>query len=314
MLQQTQVNTVIPYYERFLKKFPTLTTLAHAEEDEVLAAWSGLGYYRRARLLHRGVSEVLTQYGGEVPVDATLRKRLPGVGDYTAGAIGSVAFGLREPIVDGNVTRVLSRVFAINAAVGSKESRQNLWALATQYAQSRRPGDANQALMELGALVCTKHHPSCKKCPIRSQCAAFQKDSVADFPKPQRRKTAKRMNLVAALAFDQQERVWLERSVSGLFSGLWLPVLKKASTFDAEYVREYFGQRAYVDRRDVQIKHVLTHRVLSVDVCVIKRARKHVGSRNKRQNECGRWFEKEELTKVGVPTLTKKLIAAGLGR
>ena len=155
MLQQTRVETVVPYYERFLARFPTPYSLAEADEDTVLAHWSGLGYYRRARLLHAGVREVVAQYGGAVPEDAEARLALPGVGRYTAGAIGSIAFDKPEPVVDGNVTRVLARLLRIDTPVGTTRTPKRLWEEAERLVPTERPGDFNQALMELGATVCT---------------------------------------------------------------------------------------------------------------------------------------------------------------
>ena len=147
MLQQTRVETVIPYYERFLERFPTALALAEADEDAVLSQWSGLGYYRRARLLHAGVREVVAEYGGRVPEDADARLALPGVGRYTAGAIGSIAFGREEPVVDGNVTRVLARLFRIGTPVGAAVTSKRLWDEDCCLVRGPRPGDLNQALM-----------------------------------------------------------------------------------------------------------------------------------------------------------------------
>ena len=166
MLQQTRVETVIPYYERFLARFPSARVLAEADEDAVLSHWSGLGYYRRARLLHSGVQEVVARYGGEVPEDADARRRLPGVGRYTAGAIGSIAFDKAEPVVDGNVTRVLARLFRIDTPVGSATTTKRLWREAAELVPEQRPGDFNQALMELGATLCTPKKPLCDACPV----------------------------------------------------------------------------------------------------------------------------------------------------
>ncbi|MBX7196800.1 MAG: A/G-specific adenine glycosylase, partial [Sandaracinaceae bacterium] len=161
MLQQTRVETVLRYYAPFLARFPTPDVLAAASEDDVLARWSGLGYYRRARLLHEGAKAVVARHGGRVPEDADARRALPGVGRYTAGAIGSIAFGRREPIVDGNVARVLSRLDAIEAPLGSGESEAALWAEASAWAEHDAPGVVNQALMELGATLCTPSAPRC---------------------------------------------------------------------------------------------------------------------------------------------------------
>ncbi|MFT5358286.1 MAG: A/G-specific adenine glycosylase, partial [Polyangiales bacterium] len=166
MCQQTRVDTVIPYYERFIASFPTPTALADADEDAVMSHWSGLGYYRRARMLHAGAKDVVARYGGEVPSGADERLSLPGVGRYTAGAIGSIAFEREEAIVDGNVARVLSRVHRISHELQSTASNKALWVHAEALVRGKRPGDLNQSLMELGALVCTPTSPKCGECPI----------------------------------------------------------------------------------------------------------------------------------------------------
>jgi A/G-specific adenine glycosylase len=166
MLQQTQVATVIPYWERFLARFPTVTALAEAPLDEVLSLWSGLGYYSRARNLHRAANEVVARHGGALPASHAALLALPGFGRYTAGAVASIAFGLPEPLVDGNVARVFSRACAIEGAPGDREREKKLWAEAARWVQGERPGELNQALMELGATVCTARSPRCGLCPL----------------------------------------------------------------------------------------------------------------------------------------------------
>jgi A/G-specific adenine glycosylase len=200
MLQQTRVETVVPYYHRFLERFPTLRALAEASEDDVLAVWSGLGYYRRARLLQAGVREVHSRYKGLVPEDPEARRALPGVGRYTAGALGSICFDREEPLVDGNVARVLSRIEGIEHPLGSKASEAALWASAERLVRGARPGDLNQALMELGATVCTPRSPGCTRCPVRGHCEASARGAVDALPVPKRRVEPKRVALVAVLA------------------------------------------------------------------------------------------------------------------
>ena len=190
MLQQTRVETVIPYYERFLESFPTARALAEADEDTVLSHWSGLGYYRRARLLHQGVREVVAEYGGEVPEDADARRALPGVGRYTAGAIGSIAFDKEEPVVDGNVTRVLARLLRIKKPIGSSATTNQLWEEAARLVPGERPGDLNQALMELGATLCTPTKPRCLICPLTDACTAAKHGTQYERPiMPPRKRT-----------------------------------------------------------------------------------------------------------------------------
>lgn len=224
MLQQTRVDTVIPYYERFLARFPTLHALAEADEDAVLSHWSGLGYYRRARLLHAGVREVVAQYGGAVPEDADARRSLPGVGRYTAGAIGSIAFGREEPVVDGNVTRVLARLMRIKTPVGASVTTERLWEEAARLVLGERPGDLNQALMELGATICTPKQPRCDACPVSDTCRAHVTREVDEIPVPRARKAPKEVKLAAVVATrgrGTERKVWLVKGERALFGGLW---------------------------------------------------------------------------------------------
>src|SRR5262249_2371378 len=182
MLQQTRVETVVPYFERFLAKYPTVMALAAADLDEVLSLWSGLGYYRRARQLYATAREVTERYGGPFPGQAAELKKLPGIGDYTAGAIASLSFGQREPLVDGNVARVFSRLFGIEEPIQSPEGVKQLWALARRLLPEQRPGRFNEALMELGAMVCTPRDPRCDVCPVREGCAARATGRALELP------------------------------------------------------------------------------------------------------------------------------------
>jgi A/G-specific adenine glycosylase len=182
MLQQTRVETVVPYYLRFLGRFPDYRSLAAASEEEVLEAWSGLGYYRRARSLREGARAVLERHGGEFPAGEREALALPGIGPYTAGAIRSIALGIRAPIVDGNVERVLSRVFGVRGDVSRAPARGILWDLARQAVERGEPGEVNQAQMELGALVCKPAAPDCARCPLESRCFAARNGRVGELP------------------------------------------------------------------------------------------------------------------------------------
>src|SRR4051812_16418949 len=199
MLQQTRVETVIPYYERFLTRFPTAMALAEAPPDDVLAAWSGLGYYRRARLLLDG-ARVVAGKGGIVPGDRVALLEVPGVGKYTAGAIASIAFGEPVGLVDGNVARVLARVFAIDEDM-RKRGMRTAEVVADAIVAKRDPGAWNQALMELGATICTPRSPSCERCPIASRCRALRENRVAHLPVLSEKKApvAKRVQAVVAI-------------------------------------------------------------------------------------------------------------------
>ncbi|MEM7604481.1 MAG: A/G-specific adenine glycosylase [Myxococcota bacterium] len=321
MCQQTRVDTVIPYYERFLDRFPTATKLAEASEDDVLSRWSGLGYYRRARLLHAGAKAVRDRHGGAVPEDAEARRALPGVGAYTAGAIGSIAFDKEEALVDGNVARVLSRFARIDAPVGSTASNKKLWALADDAVQGPRPGDFNQALMELGATLCTKAAPACSRCPIAEACQALRQGEVDRLPVPKKKKPPKPVFMVAVVP-TVSGRMWLTRSDKSLFGGLWgVPLVegtppqgelfkskaasKGADVRPSELARRALvgeGIRARTPERMGQIEHVLSHRRMTVDVWRAKGAR---GT----EDETLRRFTPAELDEVGIAKLTRKILA-----
>jgi A/G-specific adenine glycosylase len=267
MLQQTRVDTVLRYYDRFLERFPDLPSLAAAEEDAVLAAWSGLGYYRRARLLHAGVREVVAQYGGRVPADADARRSLPGIGRYTAGAIGSIAFDRPEPLVDGNVARVFARLFGIDTPIARADSQARLWQLAEQLVQGERPGALNQALMELGATVCSKAAPSCSACPVAKACVARAQGRVNALPVVTKKTPPQLRELVALLIRDARgERLVLSRSSDGLFAGLWnLPMSPGKDRRAASALLASLGLSGKLAPRAVAtLEHVLTHRRLWV--------------------------------------------------
>ena len=221
MLQQTRVETVVPYFERFLERFPSLEALARASEEEVLEAWSGLGYYRRARALRAGAIRVLQEHGGSFPEDEKAALDLPGIGPYAAGAIRSIALGVRAPILDGNVTRILSRVFGIAGDVSKAAVRRVLWDVATSMVEADDPSDVNQAQMELGALVCTPVSPSCSECPLERHCVARRRGTVDRLPElPARRPTVDVRRVV--LLVRHGDRVLLrQRRDEELSAGLW---------------------------------------------------------------------------------------------
>ena len=231
MLQQTQVATVIPYFERFIARFPDVRSLAAATEHDVLALWSGLGYYRRARMLHAAAKEIVDRHAGEFPSGREAVLALPGIGRYTAGAILSIAFNRPQPIVDGNVARVYARVAREKRLIKSKRAQTAAWAWAEALVQSRRvqPRVLNQALMELGATVCTPQNPRCEVCPLARQCAARNHGDAAELPRTEKRPGLKSVRYNAWLGRDRRGRVLLVRRSQKLQSllpiGLWeLPV------------------------------------------------------------------------------------------
>jgi A/G-specific adenine glycosylase len=222
MLQQTRVESVIPYFHRFLARFPDPTTLAAAPLEEVLTLWAGLGYYSRARSLHTAAGQVVERHGGEIPNDPEAFRALAGVGPYTCGAVMSIAFGRPEPVVDGNVVRVLCRLDRIEEDPQAPAVVRHLWRRAGELAAGERPGDLNQALMELGAVVCRPQNPTCLLCPLAADCAARAGGCQEALPRKAPRAARPTIQWIAGLARTPEGHVWLARRAgTGLLGGLW---------------------------------------------------------------------------------------------
>lgn len=256
MLQQTQVSAVIPYYERFVARFPDVRSLARASQHEVLRLWSGLGYYARARNLHRSARIVAQRRAGRFPDTAEGLAQLPGVGRSTAGAIAAFAFGQRAPILDGNVKRLLARCFGIEGYPGEAQVTQRLWTLAESLLPRRAIEPYTQALMDLGATVCTRRRPRCAQCPLRAQCIALLEGRVSELPAPRplRARPLRRETWLIALHDGQ---VLLERRpAEGVWGGLWaLPRLDVRR----DAVHRLLGARPQRLRRRAAFEHGFTH-------------------------------------------------------
>lgn len=222
MLQQTRVDQARPYYTRFMEAFPTVEALAEAELDEVLNRWEGLGYYSRARYLHRAARMIVEEFGGAVPDEYDAIRELPGVGPYTAAAVLSIAYAKPHGVLDGNVTRVLTRVFAIEDDATKSRTKRRLQELADTLIDPDRPGTFNQALMELGATVCTPRSPSCDACPIQSVCEAYAMDAQEDYPVTPDKKPIPHHDIAVGLVFNDEGEVLIQRRPEdGLLGGLW---------------------------------------------------------------------------------------------
>jgi A/G-specific adenine glycosylase len=235
MLQQTQVKTVTPYFERFIERFPSIDRLASADLSAVLKTWEGLGYYSRARNLHRAAQMVSDGCKGRLPDDWDALRALPGIGDYIAAAVLSIAFGQPYAVVDGNVKRVLARLWCLNTPVNQSGGHRIYGGLAQQLLATRSPGDSNQAMMELGALVCTPRQPACNLCPLTDYCRAFQKGATARYPCKVTKAAVPVHYAVAGVLFKNQHILILQRPAQGLLGGLWefpngpVPALDSAS-------------------------------------------------------------------------------------
>jgi len=317
MLQQTRVETVLPYYARFLERWPTARSLADASLDDVLAAWSGLGYYRRARLLHRGAEHVRDTHGGALPRDLDSIRAIPGVGAYTTGAIASQAFDLPAALVDGNVARVLSRMFAIETDVKKGKGLARTWELANQLVVGERPGALNNALMELGATICVPREPRCTLCPVRKHCVARREGRERSLPvvseKPVRPRIREIATVLRVAGDESNARVLVRRVRDGLFGGMWEP--PRIAARDRHAARAAIEAALGVnvrldDARAKKIEHVLTHRHLEISVIsgVVDRTPSSVASDAWDAVELVRV---EHLATKGISTLARKVLAAG---
>ncbi len=222
MLQQTQVNTVIPYYQRFMQRFSDVQTLAASADDEVLHYWTGLGYYARARHLHQAAQKICTEYAGNLPIDLDKLMGLPGIGRSTAGAILALAYGQRYPILDGNVKRVLCRYYAVEGWVGETKVANHLWDLAEKNTPTERVAAYTQAIMDLGATVCTRSRPQCTLCPFLHDCVAHQNGQEKAYPTPKTRKTLPVKSTTFIMLENPLGEILLEkRPPKGIWGGLW---------------------------------------------------------------------------------------------
>ncbi len=221
MLQQTQVATVVPYFHRFVEAFPTVQTLAEADEQQVLTLWQGLGYYRRARNLHAAAKAVIADHGGHVPAAVNDLLKLPGVGRYTAGAIASIAHGTKAAVVDGNVERVFARLMLIEKPINTPATKKMVWSIAEELVPKSSPGDYNQALMELGATICTPKPPKCFVCPVREHCRAVQETNPERLPIKLAKKKPKEVTHLVIAANRNGKYLFEQRPSEGLWSNMW---------------------------------------------------------------------------------------------
>ncbi|MCI0589058.1 MAG: A/G-specific adenine glycosylase [Planctomycetes bacterium] len=305
MLQQTRVETVVPYYERFLRLFPTARALARAPLPRALAAWSGLGYYRRARMLREAARRIVADHGGRFPDDPESIRSLPGVGPYTAGALLSIAFGKPFAVLDGNVARVLSRLLALRG--DPRRNRRILEAAAAALVDPRSPGAFNQALMELGALVCTPRRPDCPRCPLRSLCRARALGIEAKIP-PTRRERTRRVEWASAVLRRRDRVLLVRRPDGGLLAGMWeLPTVEvggsAARTFLARRLLRLLGAPARLGSEIGRIRHAIEDRAITIRLFDARAGRG--GSRT----PAARWCALRESVDLPLAAAARKSLA-----
>jgi A/G-specific adenine glycosylase len=304
MLQQTRVDTVIPYFNRWLQRFPTLESLAAAPLDDVLKAWEGLGYYGRARRLHHAVREVVQRYGGEVPSDVDDFRRLPGVGRYTAGAVMSIAFGKEEPVVDGNVRRVFARLGDV-----ATPSDNDLWKVAGDLVRGERPADLNQAIMDLGATICLPRAPRCHLCPLTDLCVARAAGSQLSRPfRPPPRLLPIEYHAVAIVP--REGRFLLNRRpTTGRLGGLWeFPGIElrdgeDLATGACRAAAECAGVEVQPRRRVGTVRHAFSHVKVVYEVVLTEMLRAP------NEDEHAAWVTESDLVNYALPRAHQKIFA-----
>lgn len=303
MLQQTQVSTVIPYYERFMTSFADVQTLAAAPVDDVLHHWTGLGYYARARNLHKAAKQIVEDHNGKFPQTLEQVIALPGIGRSTAGAVLSLACAQRHAILDGNVKRVLARYYAIEGWPGQKKVENTLWSLAEQNLPSERCQHYTQAMMDLGAMVCTRSRPKCDACPLQSECLAYAQGRQADFPgkKPKKDKPVKNTNLVALLVAGQIYLI--QRPLSGLWGGLYGFIESQQSV---EQVAKEYGLTNFNQHTLTSFRHTFSHFHLDITPVLLIAQQQNI--MNVAEELPARWFPLNEPIEVGLAAPTKKII------
>lgn len=312
MLQQTRVDTVIPYFERFLVAFPTVDDLAAAPLDRVLKLWEGLGYYSRARNLHRAARELAGPRRGRFPRTASELAQLPGVGRYTAAAIASIAFGEPAAALDGNIKRVLARVYLVQTPLTDTSTAARLWLLADQCLARRRPGDWNQALMELGATLCTPRRPRCGECPLRRHCAAFAGGVQEQVPVRIRRGAVPHRELAAAVVEHRGRLLLTRRPERGLLGGLWefpkveLPNGEPHAAALRLMLRRDWGVTIAIGPPLTPIRHAFTHFTLQVHArrCTARSRRLLLSD-----GRIARWVTAAQIRGLALPRVDQKIVS-----
>ncbi len=297
MLQQTQVSTVISYFNNFIHHFPNLLALANASEDAVLAQWAGLGYYARARNLHKTAQIIMQDYHGVFPDNIEQVMALPGIGESTAGAILSISHNQNHAILDGNVKRVLSRYHQVKGHYGQAQTLKQLWALAKQHTPNTRNNDYTQAIMDLGATLCTRSNPDCSRCPVQQGCQSYQHNTQDEYPNPKPKKNKPSRSIAMLIYQNKQGQVYLEkRPTKGIWGGLWS--LKECEDSPEEIIRtiQQFDVSARINRMLAPIKHSFTHYNLIINPVVVDCP----------ENICG--FQPIHQLKVGTPTPVNKIL------
>ncbi len=315
MLQQTQVARVILYFDRFVSRFPDVASLAAATSDEVMARWSGLGYYARARNLHKAAEILVQRHNGELPDDLESLLALPGIGRSTAGAIRSSAFGLPTPILDGNVRRVLSRFHAVRGVTGESATEKALWQHAETHTPDTRIQEYTQGIMDFGARLCRKSQPACDLCPLARECRALAEDAVESLPMPRKRRAKALRRVCFFLVTDLEGQVLLElRPEKGIWGGLWTFPEREASIETSDFVSELKRSLAAshcladVEVRELSAPAAFRHHFTHFDL-EIHPVRLAIDRHFSGEGVAWRWACPAECERLGMPSAAKRLLA-----
>ena len=301
MLQQTQVATVINYYHRFMKKFPTIKALADADEEEVMQLWSGLGYYRRARFLHEGAQMIMEEMEGVFPSHFDMMMKIPGIGRSTAGAISAFSFNQKKAILDGNVKRVLSRYFLITQWTGLPKTEKKLWDYAESLLPDKNIATYTQALMDLGATICNKK-PMCESCPLKKTCLAFQKNKVHLVPTPRPRIKIPTESTHMVIIKHHDEVLLIKRPQGGIWSGLWsLPQYENKSATPRAWIKKNFGLDVSLIEKDLKASTIFTHYKLDITYSILE-------ARSQRAKSPHTWLSLNTIEGAAIPAIIKKIL------
>ena len=311
MLQQTQVKTALPYYDKFILNFPTIDDLARSDLQAALKVWEGLGYYGRARNFHRAAKMVMEKYEGNIPDTWEAFRKLPGVGDYIAGAVMSIAFGRCHPVVDGNVKRLTARLLMIDCPVNTSKSNKKFAAIADLILDTQIPGTFNQAMMELGALICKPKNPLCSACPLSRQCRALKTRNVDRYPKKIKPAPTPTVHIAAGVVVKKDRVLITKRKNEGLLGGLWeFPggKVKKGETAADACIREIGEEvnlKISVDRHLTRVNHAYTHFKIVMDVFICN----YVSGRvNRKGPVAHKWIAIEKIHLYPFPKANHKFI------
>lgn len=307
MLQQTQVTTVIPYYEKWAKRFPSVHSLATAPLDDVLEHWAGLGYYRRARMLHKGAGEVVANFGGKLPKTPEELQKIPGIGRYTAGAIASIAFETKAPILDGNVIRILTRIHGIKMDISETKTIKHLWTLAEEILPEKSLGDFNQSMMELGATVCTPDSPNCGECPVSKFCVAYQKGKPTAFPVKLKKEVFQSLKTAALIVKENQKYLVHKQPQEGRWGGLYMfphwP--DKKEMLEHLQVKKKMAWKNDCAKPALTVKHGFTKYKIELEVFKVE---EHKPSSFGSGFQNSKWVGLQDLQKLAFPAPHKKIV------